>query len=266
MVEDLREAKYGEHSSNLGAIIAYSYACEYKKKSYILDPICVDELEPVARISGHPAIERKSIFHALNQKRVAMITSNKLGKKYNEVILIVAHLGSGITIGLHKNGKVVDVNHGVDGEGPFTPQRSGGLPLGSFLRYIFEHNLNYDESFSMVYGHGGLVAYFGTSDFAELMQKYEKNTNKKIKIIIDAMAYQISKHIAALSAPVCGQIDGIVLTGGLAYSKTFINLIISNIKFLTNNIFVYSGEDELLTMAEGIMLGVNKKIEILKYF
>lgn len=266
MVEDLVEAKYGEHSSNLGAIIAYSYACEYKKKSYILDPVCVDELEPVARISGHPAIERKSIFHALNQKRVAQIAARELGLEYRDINLIVAHLGSGISVALHKRGRVVDVNHAIDGEGPFAPQRSGGLPVGGFLRYIFEHNLNYDESFSMLYGHGGLAAYFGTSDFAELMQKYEKNTNKKVKIIIDAMAYQISKYIASLSAPVCGQIDGIVLTGGLAYSKTFINLIISNIKFLTNNIFVYSGEDELLTMAEGIILGVNKKIEILKYF
>lgn len=264
MIKDLSEAKYGEHSSNLGAVIAYYFAKKYDKKSFILDPICVDELEPIARISGHPAIERKSIFHALNQKRAARIASKELGKKYDKINLIVAHLGSGITIGLHKKGKVVDVNHGIDGEGPFTPQRSGGLPLGSFLSYIFKHNLNYKESFKMVYGQGGLVAYFGTSDFESLMEKYEKG-NKKIKLVIEAMAYQISKYIASLSAPVCGQINGIVLTGGLSYSNTFVDLIISKIKFLTNNIFVYPGEDELLAMAEGVLLGINNEIEIFRY-
>lgn len=263
MIRDLTESKYGEHSSNLGAIIVFNYASKYKKKSYILDPVSVDELEPIARISGHPAIERKSVFHALNQKRIARKISFDLGKSYNKANLIIAHLGSGISIGLHHFGKVIDVTHGIDGEGPFTPERSGGLPLGSFIRYIFKNNLKYKESFKMIYGQGGLVAYLGTNDFNKLIKEYKNNN--KVKLIIDAMAYQISKYIASMATPVNGNIEGIAITGGLAHSKVFTDKIVSRIRFLTENILIYPGEDELLAMVEGVLQGINKKIEIFKY-
>ncbi len=265
MINDLVKAKYGEHASNLGAIIAYNYAKKYNKEAFILDPVCVDELNQIAKISGHPLFERKSIFHALNHKRVARAASKELGKDYEKLNLIVCHLGGGITIGLHNHGRVVDVNNAIDGEGPFTPERSGGLQIGSFLRYVFENNLNYDESFKMICGNGGLVAYFGTTNFSELMQKYENGNDKKLNVIIEAMAYQISKNIVAMAAPVCGKIDGIILTGGLAHSESFINLIISKIKFITKNIFIYPGEDELMAMVEGVLLGKSEKIEIMEY-
>ena len=265
MINDLKSSKYGEHSSNLGALIAQRIASKYGKKAYILDPVCVDELEPVARITGHPEIRKVSAFHALNQKSVARRASKEIGKQYGDLNLIIAHLGSGISVGLHRKGKIVDVNNAIAGEGPFSPERSGGIPAGTFLKYAFENKLNYQESLKMLYGQGGMYAYLGTNDFQEVMEIYNKGNNKKIKIVIDAMAYKIAKAIAALAAPVAGEVDGIVITGGLAYSKTFTSIIRSSIKFLTGNIFIYPGEDELQAMADGVVLGLKGEIEIHEY-
>ena len=265
MLEDLESSRYGEHASNLGAIIAYSLSSVRGKRAFILDPICVDEMDPVARISGHPVIERKSILHALNHKRIARIAASELGSKYERLNLLVAHLGSGITIGLHKRGRIVDVNDAVDGEGPFSPERSGGLPAGSFLKYVLERGLDLNEGYKMLYGEGGMYAYLGTNDFKLVMDKYEKGSDEKVSIVIKAMAYQIAKNIAAMAAPVGGKIDAIAITGGLAYSKTFIDLIIPDIKFITDNILIYPGEDELQAMAEGVVKGLKGEIEILDY-
>jgi len=266
MIGDLKSARYGEHASNLGAVIAGHYAARYGKKAYIMDPICVDELTDIARISGHPLFERTSIFHALNQKKVARMAAGELGKKYEDINLVVAHLGGGITIGLHKKGRVVDVNNGTQGEGPFTPERSGGMELGSFLKYIFENKLDFEQSFRMVLGEGGLVAYFGTTDFSKLMGIYKKGSDKKVKLVIEAMAYQIAKEIAAMSVLACGKVDALVLTGGLAYEKAFLDLIIPKVQFISDRIFIFPGENELEAMAEGIMLGlVERKIELLNY-
>ena len=265
MIGDLKSVKYGEHSSNLGALLAQRFASEYDKKAYILDPVCVDELEPVARISGHPKIHKVSAFHALNQKSVARRASTDIGRRYEDLNLIVAHLGSGISVGLHKRGKIVDVNNAIAGEGPFSPERSGGIPAGTFLKYAFENKLNYQDSLKMLYGQGGMFAYLGTNDFKKVMESYTKGNNKKVGLVIDAMAYKISKAIAALAAPVAGEVDGIVITGGLAYSKTFTSIIRSSIKFLTSNIFIYPGEDELQAMADGVVLGLKGEIEIHEY-
>ncbi len=265
MIEDLRKEKYGDHGSNLGAIIADHYAKRFKKESYIIDPVSVDELDPIARISGHPLIEKKSVFHALNQKRIARSLSGKLGQKYERLNLIIAHLGGGISIGLHHLGKIVDVNDAINGEGPFSPERAGALPGITYLKYVFKNNLSLEDSIRMVYGKGGLAAYFGTSDFDGLMKRYGKGNDKKLMLVIDAMAYQISKSIASLAAPVSGKIDGIAITGGLAYSGTFIDLILKKIKYLTENIFIFPGEDELTAMAEGVLMGVNKEIRIQEY-
>ena len=265
MIRDLKSAKYGEHSSNLGALIAQRIATKYGKKAYILDPICVDELEPVARITGHPEIHKVSVFHALNQKSVARRASKKIGKQYGDLNLIIAHLGSGISVGLHKKGKIIDVNNAIAGEGPFSPERSGGIPAGSYLKYTFDKKLDFQDALKMLYGQGGMFAYLGTNDFKAVMEDYIEGNNEKVKLVIDAMAYKISKTISALAAPVAGKVDGIVITGGLAYSETFTSLISSNIKFLTNNIFVYPGEDELQAMADGVILGLKGEIEIHNY-
>ncbi|MFC2159284.1 butyrate kinase [Actinomycetota bacterium] len=265
MISDLRSEKYGEHSSNLGALIAQRIANKYGKKAYILDPVCVDELEPIARITGHPEIHKVSAFHALNQKSVARRASAEMGKRYGDINLIVAHLGSGISVGLHRKGKIVDVNNAIAGEGPFSPERSGGIPAGTYLKYAYDNKLDFQDSLKMLYGQGGMYAYLGTNDFQEVMEDYDKGNNEKLKLVVDAMAYKISKAISALAAPVSGEVDGIVITGGLAYSKTFTSIIESSIKFLTSNIFIYPGEDELQAMADGVLLGLKGEIEIHEY-
>jgi len=265
MIEDLKIAKYGEHASNLGAMIAYGLSSEMGKKAFILDPVCVDELDPVARISGHPAIERKSILHALNQKMVARKAAGELGQKYQDINIIVAHLGSGISVGLHKKGRIVDISNAINGEGPFSPERSGALPTGTFLKYVFDNGLSWPDSLKMMYGEGGIYAYLGTNDFEKVMKKYKDGNDEKVKMIIEAMAYQISKCIASLAAPVSGNIDAIIITGGLAYSNAFMQLIVPAIEFITKKILIYPGEDELQAMAEGIIKGLKGEIEILKY-
>jgi len=265
MLEDLKCSTYGEHASNLGAVIAYSLASVTGKMAFILDPVCVDELAPEARLSGHPAVQRKSIFHALNQKRVARNAAREMGRSYEDLNIIVAHLGSGISIGLHKRGLVVDVTNAIDGEGPFSPERSGAVPAGAFLRYVFENGLGWDDSAAMLYGRGGLYAYLGTSDFKKAMERYEGRKDRKASSVIEAMAYQIAKNIAAMAAPAQGEIDAIAITGGLAYSATFISLIVPRVRFITGNIVIYPGEDELQAMAEGVVQGLRGEIEIMEY-
>jgi butyrate kinase len=265
MISDLKSEKYGEHSSNLGALIAQRISAKYGKKAYILDPVCVDELEPIARITGHPEIHKVSAFHALNQKSVARRASTDIGKRYEDLNLIVAHLGSGISVGLHKKGKIVDVNNAIAGEGPFSPERSGGIPAGTYLKYAFDNKLKFQDALKILYGQGGMYAYLGTNDFQEVMEDYNKGNNKKVKLVIDAMAYKISKEIASLAVMIAGEVDGIVITGGLAYSKIFTTIIRSSIKFLTSSIFIYPGEDELQAMADGVVLGLKGEIEIHEY-
>jgi butyrate kinase len=265
MLDDLKTSRYGKHASNLGAMLAYDFSSKYGKRAFILDPICVDELDPIARISGHPAIKRKSVFHALNHKRIARRAASELGRDYSQLNLIVAHLGSGITIGLHKRGRIVDVNDAIDGEGPFGPERSGGLPAGSFLKYVFKKGLDLEQAYRILYGEGGMYAYLGTNDFRKVMKDYEQKKDDKVKIVVEAMAYQISRNIAAMAAPAGGDIDAIAITGGLAYSKTFTDLIVPNISFITSIILIYPGEDELQAMAEGVVKALKGEIEILEY-
>lgn len=165
----------------------------------------------------------------------------------------------------HKNGRIVDVNNAIEGEGPFAPERSGGLPITKFLKYIYNNRIGLEEANNMIYGKGGLAAYFDTTDFAALMDSYQKGKDEKIKLVIDAMAYQISKEIASMAVAVSGDVDAIVFTGGLAYSKTFLNLITNKIKFISKNIMVFPGEDELLAMAEGILNYLKGDVEINVY-
>ncbi len=265
MLRDLKEARYGEHASNLGPVIAQIFASRFGKKAYIMDPVCVDELADIARVSGHPLLERVSWFHALNQKKAARKAAGELGKKYEEANIVVAHMGGGISVGIHHRGRVEDVNNAALGEGPFTPERTGGLAAGSFLRYVFEKNLDFEKSFKMILGEGGLVAYFGTTDFGRLMERYREGEGK-VRLVIDAMAYQIASEIAAKSVLVNGRVDALVLTGGLAHDDDFKDLIRERVGFIFPKIFVYPGENELEAMAEGAMLAlVDKKIKIYSY-
>ncbi len=243
MIKDLREAKKGEHASNLGGIIAHSIADKAGAPSFIADPVVVDEMNDFARISGHPELPRLSIFHALNQKATARRAALELGRSYEECSFIVAHMGGGISVGAHLNGRVVDVNNALNGEGPFSPERSGTLPAGQLVQLCFSGYYTEKEILNKLKGNGGLTAYLGTADGTEIEQMIDRG-DKNAKLIYDAMAYQVAKEIGALSAVLSGKVDGIVLTGGLAYSSILIGKIKEYIDFI-GKIFVFPGENEI---------------------
>lgn len=249
MLEDLKIGYLGEHASNLGGIIAYEIAKETNKKSFIVDPVVVDEMQDVARVSGLKEIERKSIFHALNQKAVARRHANKLGKKYEELNLIVAHLGGGISVGAHEKGKVIDVANALDGEGPFSPERSGSLPVGDLVKLCYSGKYSLDEMKKMIKGNGGIVSYLNTNDAREVGQRI-KNGDEYAELVYKAMAYQVAKEIGTCAAVLKGKVDGILVTGGIAYDKEFTSWIEERVKFICD-VTVYPGEDELMALAEG---------------
>lgn len=249
MIEDLKVGVLGEHASNLGGILAHEIASNLNIPSFIVDPVVVDEMEEVARISGMPEIERKSIFHALNQKAVARRAALEMNKKYEEVNLIVAHLGGGVSVGAHKDGRVIDVNNALDGEGPFSPERAGGLPVGDLAKLCFSGKYSHGEIKKLIKGSGGLVAYLNTNDGREVNKMIE-NGDKNAELILKAMAYQISKEIGACSAVLKGKVDKIILTGGLAYDKELTKWISESVGFISD-VIIYPGEDEMTALAEG---------------
>ena len=218
-------------------------------KAFLVDPVVVDEMDDIARISGHPSIERKSRFHALNQKAVARRLSKTLNKEYEELNLIVAHMGGGVSIGAHRKGRVIDVNNGLDGDGPFSPERSGGLPVGDLVRLCFDGKHSQNDVKKMLNGKGGLAAYFNTSD-ARTIEKMVLDGHREAELVLKAMAYQISKEIGTCATVLYGDVDAIILTGGLAYSREFINWIKPRVEFISE-VVVYPGENEMLALAEG---------------
>lgn len=251
MLADLRSGFSGQHASNLGGIIAYEIASGLNIPSFIVDPVVVDELEPIARISGFSLIERKSIFHALNQKAVARRVAKELGRKYQELNLIVTHMGGGITVGVHKQGKVIDVNNGLHGDGPFSPERAGTVPAGDLIALCFSGEHYREEIMKRLVGQGGLVGYLGTNDAVEVEKRIEAG-DEEAKMVYDAMAYQVAKEIGAASAVLSGKVDAIILTGGLAYGKGFVKSITDRINWIADTI-VHPGENELQALAEGAL-------------
>jgi len=251
MLEDLRSGAMGEHASNLGGLLAYGIAGNLSIPSYIVDPVVTDEMKPVARISGMPEIPRISIFHALNQKVIARKAALDLGKKYEKLNFIVAHLGGGISVGVHYKGKVIDVNNALNGEGPFTPERSGGVPVGRLIELCFSGKFSKDEMMKKVKSKGGLVAYLNTNDVREVLKMINQG-DKKAKLIFEAMAYQVAKEIGAGATVLKGQIDAIILTGGIAYNNDFVNMVRDRVSFLSL-VMVYPGEEEMLSLCEGAL-------------
>ncbi len=251
ILEDLRKGVSGEHASNLGGILAYGIAEKLSIPAYIVDPVVIDEMKPVARISGMPEIPRISILHALNQKAVARKAALDLGKKYEHANFIVAHLGGGISVGVHCKGKVIDVNNALNGEGPFTPERSGGVPVGALVELCFSGKFTKDEIMKKIKGKGGLVAYLNTNDVREVIKRIEQG-DKKAELILEAMAYQVAKEIGAGATVLKGKIDAIILTGGIAHSSEFVNLVRDRISFLSL-VMVYPGEEEMLALCLGAL-------------
>ncbi len=248
MKEDLRNSPVGEHASNLGGLIADAFAKQLKNvKAYIADPVVVDELDDLARISGHPNFERISIFHALNQKAVARTHAKSVLRNYEDMNLIVVHLGGGITVGAHRKGRVVDVNNGLNGEGPFSPERSGTLPVGQLARLCFSGKYTLKEVMKMIKGNGGLVAYLGTNNAYKVELNVEEG-DKQATLIFEAMAYQVAKEIGAMSAVLYGEVDAILITGGIAFSKWFVNKISKRVQKIAP-VYIYPGEDEMKALA-----------------
>jgi butyrate kinase len=260
MKADLRVGVLGLHASNLGGLIADDIAKTIPgAKAFIADPVVVDELDAIARVSGYPAFERVSIFHALNQKAVSRMYAAKVGKKYEELNLIVAHLGGGISVGAHQKGRVIDVNNALDGDGPFSPERSGSLPVGALAKACFSGNYTHDEIKKMICGKGGYVAYLDTND-AYVVEKAAEGGDKKAALIQDAMAYQVAKEIGALSTVLKGEIDAIILTGGIAYGKPFVDAVTARIKHL-GHIHVHPGEGEMEALAmNGLMVATGQTV------
>jgi len=248
MLLDLKAAKNGEHASNLGALIAYELAKTVQIDAYIADPVVVDEMMDIARISGHPDISRRSIFHALNQKAIARQLAEKIGKRYDDSHLIIVHMGGGISVGAHKDGRVIDVNNALDGDGSFTPERSGTVPLTGLIDLCFSGKYTYDEIKKMIKGKGGLVSYLGTND-AQEVQRMIKSGNNDAAIIYSAMAFQISKWIGKMSAALDFEVDAIGLTGGIAYDKEYIVPWIKERVSFIAPVYVFPGGDEERALA-----------------
>lgn len=264
MIKDLSEGAMGDHASNLGGLIAHRLleTCT-EARAYIADPVVVDELEDVARISGHPLFQRASIFHALNQKSVARTHAQSMGKEYEDMNLIVAHLGSGISVGAHQKGRVVDVNNALDGEGPFGPERSGTLPNGALARHCFQEGSSWKKVRKMLIGEGGMFAYLGHKD-AQLLEKMANEGDEEAKLIHAAMAYQVSKEIGALAAALAGKVDGILITGGMAHNPGLTSAIKARIEFMAP-VFIYPGEDEMRALAHNGSLLLNGKVSAKQY-
>lgn len=262
MVDDLWEAKRGEHASNLGAVMAYGLAEILKIPSYIVDPVSVDEMEPVARISGLPDLPRSSLSHALNSKAVARKVANQLGKSYNEMNLIVAHLGTGISVTPHKMGRMIDVNNAKE-EGPISPDRCGGLPVGQFLRLAFSGKYTFNELKEILNCKGGMFAYLGTADIRKAFAMADSG-DVQAGIVLDAISYQVAKEIGGMATVLSGNVECIILTGGIAYSERIVNEIKKRVQFIAP-IIVVPGEEELEALAFGAIRVLRGQEEVQLY-
>ena len=249
MQNDLMNSPLGEHASNLGGLIAADLVKSLPGvRAFISDPVVVDEMEPIARYAGHPLFERISIFHALNQKAIARKHAAIVDRRYEDLNLIVVHLGGGISVGAHCKGRVIDVNQALDGEGPFSPERSGTLPVGQLVKLCFSGKYTQKEVQKMIKGEGGLVAYTGTNDAYDVELRAEKGD----KVAFDAffaMGYQVCKEIGAMSTVLKGEVDGILLTGGIANSKWFNDYLTERVHKIAP-VFAYGGEDEMEALSD----------------
>jgi butyrate kinase len=264
MLRDIRNPM-GQHESNLGGLIAYALAQEIgpEVESIIVDPTCVDEMEDIARISGMPELPRKSFLHALNQRAAGRNYAKEIGKKYEEINIIIVHMGGGISVGAHRKGRIIDVNNGLNGDGPMSPERSGGLPVGQLVDLCFSGKFTKAEICRKIKGKGGLTGYLGTCDAIEIEKRINEG-DEFAKLIYSALPYQVAKEIGGLSTVLKGEVDAIILTGGLAYSSMIIDGIIERVAHL-GPVKVYPGENEMEAMAMNGLMALNHEIEVKEY-
>ena len=243
LLADLKAGVQGQHASNLGGILAREIGDSLGIPSYIVDPVVVDELTNKARISGMPELPRRSIFHALNQKAIARRHAEKVGKRYEDLNLVVAHMGGGISVSAHCKGRVIDTNNALDGDGPIAPERAGTVPAGALVNLCFSGKYSQRDVLKMLAGKGGLVAHLNQNSVQQICIDIEKG-DQKSKAVLDAMSYSIAKEIGAMAAVLKGQVDAILLTGGVAYNEPVNDVIREHCSFLAP-IFIYPGEDEM---------------------
>ena len=263
LVRDLEIGVSGQHASNLGGILAKEIADSIGKPSYIVDPVVVDELCDEARISGVPELPRISIFHALNQKAVAKRYAAESGKDYNALNLIVVHMGGGVSVGAHVQGKVVDVFNALDGDGAFSPERAGGVPSGALIKMCFSGKYSEKEVYRKIVGAGGFKALLGTKDMREV-EKMVAAGKKEADLFRKAFIFQVSKDIGSMACVLSGKIDQIIITGGIAYDKEVVAGLKERCGFLAP-VTVYPGEDELLALVQGGLRVVNGEEKALEY-
>jgi butyrate kinase len=263
LLKDLIAGVQGQHASNLGGILAREIGDSIGVPSYIVDPVVVDELGDVARISGVPELPRISIFHALNQKAVAKRYAKEQGVPYESLNLIVAHMGGGCSVGAHQGGKVIDVNNTLDGDGPFSPERSGGVPAGALIKLCFSGKYSEQEVYKKINGKGGTNAYLGTNDMREVLKRAQDG-DAKAQLVFDAFTYQVAKDIGAMATVLKGKVDQIILTGGIAYGSAVVDAIKERVSFISG-VTVYAGEDELLALTQGALRVLNGEEEAKVY-
>jgi len=251
MLQDMRSRVNGHHAANVGSQIAFDLAAQLKIPAVTVDPPLTDEMINLAKYSGHPSIQRKSSFHALNQKATARKAAQKIGKPYNRLSLIIVHLGGGISIGTHRNGKVIDVNNALDGDGPFSPTRCGTLPTGALIDLCYSGRYTREEMIRMTSINGGLMAYLGTSDIPEIEQRI-RSGDKKAEEVLNALSYQVVKEIGSAAAILEGNVDAIALTGNLVKCRKIIEFIMKKTSFIAP-IQLYPGENEMEALALGAL-------------
>ena len=262
LLEDLKKGVQGQHASNLGGILAREIGDEIGAPSYIVDPVVVDELMPIARYSGVPELPRVSVFHALNQKAVAKRYAKESGKAYESLRLIVVHMGGGVSVGAHENGKVVDVFNALDGDGAFSPERAGGVPSGALIKMCFSGQYTEKEVYSKIVGKGGFNAYLGTNDMREVNKLAEKDP--KAEEIKEAFLLQVAKDIGSMACVLNGKVDQIIVTGGIAYNESVVNVLKERAGWIAP-FTVYPGEDELLALTQGALRVLNGEEKAMEY-
>lgn len=264
IITDLKAGYSGEDVINLGGLIANNLNKRIKStKAFIVDPVVVDEFDDIARVAGHPNFKRRSVFHALKQKSVARKHAKTILKDYNELNLIVGYFGNGITIGAHKKGKVIDSTQGLDGDGPFSLSRSGTIPVGDLVRICFSGKYTQEEILKMITGQGGMTAYLGTNNGFEIDLRVQ-NGDKKATFYFRAMAYQVLKSIGSMYAVMIGEVDAIILTGGLTNSRFFVNEIREGLKNFPP-VHIYSMEEEIDALATNGFRLLRGEVEISSY-
>ncbi|MEG2494115.1 MAG: butyrate kinase [Mucinivorans sp.] len=257
MKRDLVTSPVGEHASNLGGLIADEIARQISKETgrdviaYIADPVVVDEMDDVARITGLPIFQRKSVFHALNHKSLARIYADKMGRKYEDMNMIITHLGGGISVAAHRHGMAIDVNNTLDGQGPFTPERSGTLPVGDLVKLCYSGKYTYEQMKKLVKGEGGFVAHLGTNDTQQVLRMVE-NGDQHAELILDALCYNIAKEIGAMSVVLHGEVDVIIITGGMAHSKEIVDRIMRRVDYIAP-VIVYAGQNEMNALRDSVL-------------